>query len=82
VVAACAYCKSFIALREPFDDSTVTHGACDPCVERLLREWEALTGPEAGPTGPASTGRPATRTEGLARAGAAGQGERLMSPAD
>jgi hypothetical protein len=48
VVAACAYCKSFIALREPFDDPTVTHGACDPCAERIIREWEARTGPADG----------------------------------
>ena len=47
MVAACAYCKSFIALREPLDDPSVTHGACDPCVDRMLREWEALTGRSA-----------------------------------
>ena len=53
MVAACAYCKSFIALREPFDDPSVTHGACDPCIERMLREWEALTAPvTVGPSEP------------------------------
>jgi hypothetical protein len=68
VVAACAYCKSFIALREPFDDPTVTHGACDPCVERLLRDWGILTGRSADePAAPADlvfVARPATVAAG------------------
>jgi len=33
--------------REPLDDPAVTHGACDPCVERALAEWAELVG-EAG----------------------------------
>ena len=51
MVAACAYCRSFIAHREPLDDPAVTHGACEPCMARVLREWAAPTGmplPDAG----------------------------------
>jgi hypothetical protein len=56
MVAQCVYCQAFLGHREPFDDPAITHGACDPCIERALAEWAALTGeavPEMGePGGP------------------------------
>ncbi len=59
MVARCVYCQASLGHREPLDDPAVTHGACDPCVERALAEWAALTGepvpdwkgPEYHPTG-------------------------------
>lgn len=57
MVAWCAYCQSFIAVREPLDDPAVTHGACDACVDRVLREWRVLTEvPTTAPIGFAGRG--------------------------
>ena len=39
MVAACAYCKGFIGLRDPIEDPTVTHGICDACLAEQLREF-------------------------------------------
>jgi hypothetical protein len=39
VVARCVYCKQVIGDREPLEDPSVSHGACDPCVEVALAEW-------------------------------------------
>ena len=40
MVAACAYCKGFIGLRQPVEDPTITHGICDGCLADQLRELE------------------------------------------
>jgi hypothetical protein len=40
VVAACAYCKGFIGLREPVENPSITHGICEACLVEQLRECE------------------------------------------
>ena len=41
MIAACAYCKGLIGLREPTEDLTITHGICDTCLAEQLREVES-----------------------------------------
>ena len=60
MVARCVYCQAFLGDREPLDDPSVTHGACDPCIERALAEWDAAMG-ETAPKGgehPGASGGP------------------------
>jgi hypothetical protein len=47
VVAACAYCKSFIGLRAPIADPKITHGICDACLAEQLRELDHELGESA-----------------------------------
>jgi hypothetical protein len=48
VVAACAYCKGFIGLRDPIDDPSITHGICDACLSEQLREF-GCDSPDSAP---------------------------------
>jgi hypothetical protein len=67
VVAACAYCKGFIALRDPVEDPSITHGICEACLAEQLREF----GSELADSAPGFSWSGESVPDSLAMAGSA-----------
>jgi hypothetical protein len=40
----CCDCKRLIALKEPYEDDTVTHGYCEECADKALKQLDDMTG--------------------------------------
>lgn len=39
----CSYCRCSLPDKEPFDDSSVSHGMCENCLEHFAPQWRGQT---------------------------------------
>ncbi len=44
----CSYCKKVYGEKEPYEDKSETHGACDKCYEIELKKLEEIENPSKG----------------------------------
>ncbi|MBU1046716.1 hypothetical protein KKH36_02995 [Patescibacteria group bacterium] len=38
----CSYCKKTYGEKEPFDDNSITHGACEECKNKMMEEIDKM----------------------------------------
>lgn len=42
MMSICAWCTLSLGMKEPLEDLSATHGICDKCAVRVLKEIEPL----------------------------------------